>query len=156
MYIWERLLGTDICCNKVFWKIFFFFFFFQKTSRKLSWNGFKLRFCYRKLVCVWGGWVGVQSWKHVHIKIMYALSACRGCLAALTSKYVCMYVCIIIIIIIINPFTFPACTISGTDERMHRWACKHCIFRSCSIYFQYCVFWWISFHMPVRKEGRNS
>ena len=30
MYIWERLLGTDICCNKLFWKIKCFFFFFFK------------------------------------------------------------------------------------------------------------------------------
>ena len=40
--------------------------------------------------------------------------------------------------------------------KMHGRACKQYIFRSCNIYFQFCEFWWRSFHMHVRKRRQKG
>ena len=36
--------------------------------------------------------------------------------------------------------------------KIHRCACKQCIFRSCNISFQCCAFWWKPFHLPVQNR----
>ena len=47
------------------------------------------------------------------------------------------------------PVKFPGWKMNGRS-------CKQYIFRSYNIYFQCCVFWWKSCHMPVRKRKEKD
>ena len=54
----------------------------------------------------------------------------------------------------LNPFTAPACKISGMNDA--RMCCKQCIFRSYNISVQCNAFGWKGFHMPVRKRRQKG
>ena len=50
----------------------------------------------------------------------------------------------------INPFTAPACTISGLNDAATRLQT-----RSYNIYCECYAFWWKSFHKPMRKRKQK-